>query len=95
MSHVLSTRVEDSADLLKIRVMDSRSSVTCGEARIGRTQQSGPLIQPHIYRAPEIIFEMPWGSAVDIWNMACLVTRELCMPLAYSVADYSVDLGPF
>ncbi|KKZ61984.1 non-specific serine/threonine protein kinase [[Emmonsia] crescens] len=44
-----------------------------GEARIGKMQESGPFVQPHIYRAPEIIFEMPWGSAVDIWNVACLI----------------------
>ncbi|EAW16713.1 putative protein kinase [Aspergillus fischeri NRRL 181] len=44
-----------------------------GEARIGGTQESGPFVQPHIYRAPEIIFEMPWGCAVDIWNLAGLI----------------------
>ncbi|KKK14984.1 hypothetical protein P175DRAFT_0554466 [Aspergillus ochraceoroseus IBT 24754] len=44
-----------------------------GEARIGKTQESGPFIQPHIYRAPEVIFEMPWGSAIDIWNLAGLI----------------------
>ncbi|KAB8226144.1 kinase-like domain-containing protein [Aspergillus novoparasiticus] len=44
-----------------------------GEARIGKTQESGPFVQPHIYRAPEVIFEMPWGSAIDIWNLAGLV----------------------
>ena len=44
-----------------------------GEARIGMKQETGPFVQPHIYRAPEVIFEMPWGSAVDIWNLACLV----------------------
>ncbi|KAL4808652.1 kinase-like domain-containing protein [Aspergillus unguis] len=43
------------------------------EARIGKTQESGPFIQPHIYRAPEVIFEMPWGSAIDIWNLAGLI----------------------
>lgn len=48
-----------------------------GEARIGKTQQSGPFVQPHIYRAPEIIFEISWGSAVDIWNMAGLVSIPL------------------
>ncbi|EEH11538.1 protein kinase [Histoplasma capsulatum G186AR] len=47
-----------------------------GEARIGRTQESGPFVQPHIYRAPEIIFEMPWGSAVDIWNVWDLFEGE-------------------
>ncbi|KAF4156645.1 hypothetical protein CNMCM8927_007740 [Aspergillus lentulus] len=44
-----------------------------GEARIGKRQESGPFVQPHIYRAPEVIFEMQWGSAVDIWNLAGLI----------------------
>ncbi|KAH8430581.1 putative protein kinase [Aspergillus melleus] len=44
-----------------------------GEARIGKVHESGPFVQPHIYRAPEVIFEMPWGSAIDIWNVACLI----------------------
>ncbi|KNG87423.1 protein kinase domain protein [Aspergillus nomiae NRRL 13137] len=44
-----------------------------GEARIGKTQESGPFVQPHIYRVPEVIFEMPWGSAIDIWNLAGLI----------------------
>ncbi|KAE8351352.1 kinase domain protein [Aspergillus coremiiformis] len=43
------------------------------EARIGKTQESGPFIQPHIYRAPEVIFEMPWDSSIDIWNLAGLI----------------------
>lgn len=45
-----------------------------GEARIGTTHDTGPFIQPTIYRAPEIIFEMPWGSAIDIWNLEALVS---------------------
>lgn len=65
-----------------------------GEARIGNRQESGPFVQPHIYRAPEIIFEMPWGSPVDIWNLACLVSIALLQPLWGSLADYAVDLGP-
>lgn len=48
-----------------------------GEARIGKIQESGPFVQPHIYRAPEIIFEMSWGNAVDIWNLAALVNTAL------------------
>ncbi|BAE58832.1 unnamed protein product [Aspergillus oryzae RIB40] len=44
-----------------------------GEARIGKTQESGPFVQPYMYRAPEVIFEMPWGSAIDIWNLAGLI----------------------
>ena len=47
-----------------------------GEARIGMEQETGPFVQPHIYRAPEVVFEMPWGSAADIWNLACLVRKS-------------------
>lgn len=27
-----------------------------GEARIGNVQETGPKVQPHIYRAPEVTF---------------------------------------
>ncbi|ESZ90487.1 CMGC protein kinase [Sclerotinia borealis F-4128] len=30
-------------------------------------------IQPDSYRAPEVILEMPWGYAVDIWNFGVMV----------------------
>ncbi|KAL2862224.1 putative protein kinase [Aspergillus lucknowensis] len=43
------------------------------ESRVGKKHGSGPFIQPHIYRAPEVIFEMPWGSSIDIWNLAGLI----------------------
>lgn len=46
-----------------------------GEARIGICQNSGSFVQPHLYRAPEVIFEMPWGPPIDIWNLACVVRR--------------------
>lgn len=51
-----------------------------GEARIGETQESGPFVQPHIYRAPEVIFEMPWGPPIDIWNLGGLVRVSDIMP---------------
>jgi serine/threonine protein kinase len=44
-----------------------------GEARIGKDHQTGPMIQPHIYRAPEVTFDMIWGSPIDIWNLGALV----------------------
>lgn len=52
-----------------------------GEARIGKTQKSGPHVQPNIYRAPEVIFEMSWGPAIDIWNLAGLVRTRRLAPL--------------
>ncbi|QDS74126.1 hypothetical protein FKW77_009914 [Venturia effusa] len=42
-----------------------------GEARIGRNHRG--LIQPELYRAPEVLFDMAWGSAVDIWSVAVMV----------------------
>ncbi|KAJ5884361.1 hypothetical protein N7504_011933 [Penicillium tannophilum] len=30
-------------------------------------------IQPDIYRAPEVILEVPWTYSVDIWNVGCVI----------------------
>ncbi|KAG6175631.1 hypothetical protein E4U27_006036 [Claviceps purpurea] len=30
-------------------------------------------IQPHQYRAPEVILDVPWTSSADIWNVGCMV----------------------
>ncbi|PYI09675.1 kinase-like protein [Aspergillus sclerotiicarbonarius CBS 121057] len=30
-------------------------------------------IQPNIYRAPEVILEVPWTYSVDIWNVGCMI----------------------
>src|SRR4051794_38661382 len=43
-----------------------------GVARIGTQPHTG-FIQPERYRAPEVILCMPWGSAVDIWNLGVMV----------------------
>lgn len=43
-----------------------------GEARIGQTHKG--LIQPELYRAPEVLFNMEWNYSVDIWNVAVLVS---------------------
>lgn len=43
-----------------------------GEARIGQSHK-GP-IQPEVYRAPEVLFNIEWGCSVDIWNVAVLVS---------------------
>ncbi|KAF2807179.1 kinase-like protein [Mytilinidion resinicola] len=42
-----------------------------GMARIGK--QHDGFIQPEIYRAPEVMFCMPWGSAADIWNVGVMI----------------------
>ncbi|KAK7549249.1 kinase-like domain-containing protein [Phyllosticta citricarpa] len=30
-------------------------------------------IQPNVYRAPEVILDIPWTYSVDIWNVGCMV----------------------
>lgn len=43
-----------------------------GDARIGDVHEG--LIQPDIYRAPEVILGKKWTSKVDIWNVGTLVS---------------------
>ena len=31
-------------------------------------------IQPDIYRAPEVILDIPWTYSVDVWNVGCMVS---------------------
>ncbi|CAK42518.1 hypothetical protein CBS63078_6248 [Aspergillus niger] len=42
-----------------------------GQARFGSSTYSGD-IQPYIYRAPEVVLQMPWNEKVDIWNVGVL-----------------------
>lgn len=64
----LGMRAPNDAHLrLKVRLADF------GEAQ----QSSGDsleLIQPNIYRAPEVILRAGWGPKTDIWNLACVVS---------------------
>ncbi|KLJ05563.1 hypothetical protein EMPG_10960 [Blastomyces silverae] len=41
-------------------------------ARIAKGAQEG-LIQPFIYRAPEVVLGMKWTEKVDIWNLGVLI----------------------
>ncbi|PKY09072.1 kinase-like protein [Aspergillus campestris IBT 28561] len=43
-----------------------------GEARLGKGVHDG-LVQPDIYRAPEVILGLRWTSKVDIWNVGVLI----------------------
>lgn len=31
-------------------------------------------VQPNVYRAPEVILEIPWSYSIDIWNVGCVVS---------------------
>ncbi|KAJ3772497.1 putative CDK4/6 [Lentinula raphanica] len=43
-----------------------------GEARTGKGPFAG-IIQPPVYRAPEVFLGLPWGKAVDVWNLVCMI----------------------
>lgn len=42
-----------------------------GEARFGKDTYTDD-IQPYVYRAPEIILDIPWTYSVDIWNVGVM-----------------------
>ncbi|KAL9597305.1 MAG: hypothetical protein Q9219_005229 [cf. Caloplaca sp. 3 TL-2023] len=43
-----------------------------GEARFGKENYTDD-IQPYVYRAPEIILDIPWTYSVDIWNVGVMI----------------------
>lgn len=59
----------------KLRVKGSTGRpVLCdfGEARIGDGEFNDD-IQPYLYRAPEVILDIPWSKKVDVWNLGVMV----------------------
>ncbi|KAI4144712.1 MAG: hypothetical protein L6R39_004062 [Caloplaca ligustica] len=42
-----------------------------GEARFGKKTYTD-LIQPYVYRAPEVVLDIPWTYSVDIWNVGVM-----------------------
>lgn len=42
-----------------------------GEARIGNFHRGN--IQPDIYKAPEVLFDMRWSFSADIWKVGAMV----------------------
>ncbi|KAL3456637.1 kinase domain protein [Aspergillus heterothallicus] len=45
---------------------DFRSAVSGG---VKHTED----VQPDVYRAPEIILEVPWSCSIDIWKVGCMI----------------------
>ncbi|KAE8310177.1 kinase-like domain-containing protein [Aspergillus transmontanensis] len=43
-----------------------------GSATFGSIEHSED-VQPDIYRAPEVILEVPWSYSIDIWNVGCMI----------------------
>lgn len=44
-----------------------------GEAHFGKETYTDD-IQPYVFRAPEIILDIPWTYSVDIWNVGVMVS---------------------
>ena len=44
-----------------------------GEARLGQEYYKVP-IQPFMYQAPEVVFEIPWSYPADVWNAGLMVS---------------------
>lgn len=63
-----------------------------GSAVLGDEEHSED-IQPNIYRAPEVILDLPWTYSVDIWNVGCVV-RMLISPTKLALNLTSPDLEP-
>lgn len=58
----------------RMPLTNAEASITdFSEARFGDTKHSG-RIMPNVYRAPEVILEMPWDFAVDIWGFGITVS---------------------
>lgn len=57
-----------------------------GEARIGKSHKG--LIQPDLYRAPEVLFGMEWGPSVDIWSVAVMVSVCVLKPSHWRLFFY-------
>jgi serine/threonine-protein kinase SRPK3 len=65
-----------------------------GQARIGRAYRGD--IQPAIYKAPEVLFEMEWNHKVDIWNVGVMVSTALPPPEALATSHLWImsESGP-
>lgn len=59
-----------------------------GAARLGEPDQkhSGDVM-PGVYRAPEIIFGMPWDSKIDVWSVGLMVRKNTSHRLSIPFAD--------
>lgn len=61
-----------------------------GEARIGRVHKG--LIQPDLYRAPEVVLDMSWDEKVDIWSVGVMVAPPYLFPQPQKLLTRS-DMG--
>ncbi|KAI1921089.1 hypothetical protein LOZ12_001108 [Ophidiomyces ophidiicola] len=44
-----------------------------GSAVFDDEKKNTKLVQPNMYRAPEVILRSPWNCKIDIWNAGCML----------------------
>ncbi|KAL8723410.1 MAG: hypothetical protein Q9181_007290 [Wetmoreana brouardii] len=55
-------------------------------------------IQPELLRAPEVIFELPWSTAVDIWNLGVVIFELMTARTLFrgeTVKDHLAQMAAF
>lgn len=50
-------------------------------------EDHAPLISTRPYRAPEVILEMGWGPAADIWSVGCMLVELYAGTLLFPADD--------
>ena len=50
-------------------------------AAVSGVDENARDVQPNLYRAPEVILQIPWTYKIDIWNAACMVGLLVPPPL--------------
>ena len=67
-----------------------------GQARVGSVHSGKAMPVP--YRAPEVILNMEWGNAVDVWSVGLLVCNFLAfvlmVPCLLRLTPLTLGLGP-
>ncbi|GKZ75793.1 hypothetical protein AnigIFM56816_000454 [Aspergillus niger] len=64
-----------------------------GQSRIGPTHRE--IIQPDIYKAPKVVFDMEWGSSADIWNLGAMIWDIFKNKHLFNALDEDGDYLPF
>ncbi|WEW55344.1 hypothetical protein PRK78_000773 [Emydomyces testavorans] len=44
---------------------------------VSSEKENTTVVQPEVYRSPEVTLGIPWDSKIDIWNVGCMVKMTL------------------
>lgn len=67
-----------SRELRMLKILGAPILGDFGSAVMGDEQHSED-IQPDIYRAPEVILQVPWSYSIDIWSVGCVVREPILL----------------